>query len=171
MLDKVNLKIQFSLLVLFLTSSLQPSEGLRILGLFPLNGKSHYVICDRLMKGLAKKGHQVDVYGHFPPKDPIPNFKYYSLEGSLPDLKNNVTFDDTMQFRARNIRKAMNTVGTNLCKLMDMSVFQSLLKNPPKNPPYDLVILEVKRFENFFKNLLEIKKNNFKLSLENKTKR
>lgn len=44
----------------------------KILGLFPLNSKSHFVMFERLMKALAEKGHEVDVLSHFPLKNTIP---------------------------------------------------------------------------------------------------
>lgn len=142
MWTKIYLWIKFAIYVILLCN--EQTQGLRILGLFPLNGKSHYVICDRLMKGLAEKGHQVDVYSHFPSKRPIKNLKDYSLEGSLPELQNNLTYEKTMQLRLRNIRLAISTLGTNLCDLMSLPVFQDLLKNPPHDPPYDVVIVEVR---------------------------
>jgi len=38
---------------------------------------------EELMKGLAKRGHQVDVVTHFPQKNPIPNYTEYQLGGEI----------------------------------------------------------------------------------------
>lgn len=45
------------------------TEGYRILGVFPLPQKSHFIMYEKLMKGLAEKGHTVDVVSHFPQKE------------------------------------------------------------------------------------------------------
>lgn len=44
-------------------------DAANILGVFPLPGKSHFVMFERLMKRLAEKGHNVDVATHFPSKE------------------------------------------------------------------------------------------------------
>lgn len=110
-----------------------------------MHSKSHYVICERVIKALALKGHQVDAYSHFPSSKPIPNFKDFSLAGSLPDLKNNVSYERTLEGRKFKVGAFMNSVGTNLCQIMSKPMFQELLKNPPQDPPYDLVIVEVRQ--------------------------
>lgn len=43
-----------------------------ILGIMPLNGRSHFQMAEALFRGLAENGHNVDVVGHFPLKKPIP---------------------------------------------------------------------------------------------------
>lgn len=138
----------FFILVTTLVYFTQSITGLRILGIFPVNSNSHHAFCEGLMKGLAKKGHQVDVYGHFPLKKPLPNFNDFSLAGSLPDLRNNLTFEGSMKVQHLDVRAVLAEFGTKFCKLMDLPVFQKLLKNPPTDPPYDLVILEV-NFDQF----------------------
>ncbi|KAF5292540.1 hypothetical protein FQR65_LT01686 [Abscondita terminalis] len=47
----------------------------KILGLFPYEGKSHYMTFEPLLRALAAKGHEVTVLSHFPQKNPLPNFK------------------------------------------------------------------------------------------------
>lgn len=48
------------------------TKSYRILGVFPLAGRSHMLMFEKLMKELAKKGHEVDVLTHFPLKKPLP---------------------------------------------------------------------------------------------------
>ncbi|XP_051165472.1 UDP-glucosyltransferase 2-like isoform X2 [Leptopilina boulardi] len=36
-----------------------------------------------------------------------------------------------------------NNTGSNICKLIQHPILQNIIKNPPKNPPYDLVIVEI----------------------------
>lgn len=132
-------------LIVFLCVLIQSVSGLRILGLFPLQVRSHYVMCEELMKGLAAKGHQVDVYSHFPQKKTIPNFKDISLKGTLPAISNNMSFDmSTTTWAPTLMKNWQQGVGKPVCDLMGHPILQQVLHNPPKDPPYDLIITEVK---------------------------
>lgn len=46
----------------------QNVENYKILAIFPLPSKSHFVMFERLLKELAVRGHEVDVVSHFPQK-------------------------------------------------------------------------------------------------------
>lgn len=63
---------------LFLIDS---SNGLRILGLFPHPGASHFQFFHPVMRGLAEVGHDVTVVSHFPDKNPPKNYKNLPLSG------------------------------------------------------------------------------------------
>ncbi|XP_001603733.2 UDP-glucuronosyltransferase 2C1 [Nasonia vitripennis] len=130
-------------ILIVLACSSQSIDGLRILGLFPLHGKSHFVMCERLVKHLAQQGHQLDVYSHFPFKKPIPNHKDFSLNGTLPAVVNNMTYDFFKQFQSVDMAAMMSNVGNPVCELLSTPVFQDLFKSLEKNQPYDLVIIEV----------------------------
>lgn len=47
-------------------------HNLNILGITPLIGKSHFVMFEAVFKELARRGHNVDVVGHFPLKEKLP---------------------------------------------------------------------------------------------------
>lgn len=121
----------------------QIASSYRILGLFPLNGKSHWNMQEVLMKELARRGHQVDVVSHFPLKKPIPNYKDISLKGSVPEVTNNMTATQALSFSTPSMAALVQMVGSNTCTLFNHPKIQELIKNPPKDPPYDIVILEV----------------------------
>lgn len=53
-------------------SLVQFIENAKILAVFPLPGSSHFIMFERVLKGLAQKGHEVDVVSHFPLKQPLP---------------------------------------------------------------------------------------------------
>ncbi|KOX67538.1 UDP-glucuronosyltransferase 1-8 [Melipona quadrifasciata] len=118
-------------------------NGLRILGIFPLNGKSHWVMAERLMTSLAERGHQVDVVTHFPLKKPPPNYNQISLEGTLPTVVNNVDANNVTVFSNFDITILMEMAGTRICELLSHKQFQDLLKTPKE---YDVVILEMFTF-------------------------
>lgn len=63
---------------LFLIDS---SNGLRILGLFPHPGASHFHFFHPVMRGLAEAGHDVTVVSRFPDKNPPSNYKDLQLTG------------------------------------------------------------------------------------------
>lgn len=65
-----SMKIFVVALALFLGA--QEAQNYKILAILPLNSRSHFVMFERLLKGLAEKGHEVDVVSHFPQKKPIP---------------------------------------------------------------------------------------------------
>ena len=119
------------------------ANGLRILGVFPLNGKSHWVMAESLMTSLAERGHQVDVVTHFPMKKPIPNYTDISVAGSLETVVNNMFAENVTKFNSHNMKVLVQTAGTKTCKLLGLPKIQQLIKNPPKDPPYDVVIVEL----------------------------
>lgn len=136
--------VMYSLTIL-LCLGIHSCNGLRILGLFPFHVRSHYTMCEALMRGLAARGHQVDVYSHFPLKQPVPNYKDFSLQGTLPGISNNMTFERATTSSSKEMIKYwLVTQGTTVCNLMEQPVFQKLFHDPPTDPPYDIIINEVK---------------------------
>ncbi|XP_031787545.1 UDP-glucuronosyltransferase 2B15-like isoform X1 [Nasonia vitripennis] len=133
------------LMATILCFDIRSCDGLRILGLFPFQSKSHFAMAGNLMRGLAERGHQVDVYSHFPLKQPIPNYKDYSLAGTLPDLMNNLTYQVLTQELGTPmaLNNWLKISGLPVCKLMDLPVFRRLFEEPPNDPSYDLIVSEV----------------------------
>lgn len=119
-------------------------EGLRVLGVFPVHAKSHFVMSESLMRGLAQRGHQVDVYSHFPLKKPPPNYTDYSLQGTMPAVLNNMTFDFMNNFsEPSDLQVVAEILGRPICNLLRLPIFKKLIDNPPDDPPYDVVVVEV----------------------------
>ncbi|XP_046999933.1 UDP-glucosyltransferase 2-like isoform X2 [Schistocerca americana] len=56
-------------------------------------GLSHFLMFRPLFEELAARGHNVTVLGHHPPKTPIKNYNFISLQGRFPQLHNNMTMD------------------------------------------------------------------------------
>lgn len=137
-----NLCLTILITLLFYT---QPIASLRVLGLFPFQMRSHYVMGEELMRGLAAKGHQVDVYSHFQLKQKLPNYHEYSLLGTLPEISNNVTFEVASIVSGPDmISFWLESAGLPICHLLELPIFQKLLHDPPRDPPYDLVVIEVR---------------------------
>lgn len=60
---------------------LSPTNGLKILGLFPHPGHSHFFVFQPVMRALADAGHDVTIVSHFPEKNPPKNYKDLPLTG------------------------------------------------------------------------------------------
>lgn len=68
------------------------SDAARILGVFNMPAPSHFILGSRLLKELAKRGHDVTMISPFPQKKPIPNYTDVNLEGLLDSVKSKLRF-------------------------------------------------------------------------------
>lgn len=130
-------------------------DGYRLLGLFPFQAKSHFVMFEQLLKGLARKGHQVDVVSKFPLKKPYPNYTDIVTLPTPMIIVNNISFEFMKQLIGVNPTYAVATMGGNeLCKYLEQPAIKELAR--PKNPPYDAVLIEVFDSKEFFKLIVKI---------------
>lgn len=65
--------------IILLVFVLDVVSGLRILGLFPHLGASHFRFFRPIMMRLAEIGNHVTVVSHFPEKNPPPNYRDLSI--------------------------------------------------------------------------------------------
>ncbi|XP_068896517.1 UDP-glycosyltransferase UGT5-like isoform X4 [Tenebrio molitor] len=68
------MKIFITILLLLTAAFL--TDGAKILGVFPVPGRSHYLLGSTLLKALAEKGHDVTMISCFGEKDPPKNGTY-----------------------------------------------------------------------------------------------
>lgn len=116
------------------------SEAARILGLFELNIKSHFLMFEALLKGLAAKGHDVVVLSHFPQENPIPNYTDINIQGSLPEILNTFTLDFAINQRCVNLLYFIWNLNVKFCeKVYEHPEVQRLITSDEK---FDLVITE-----------------------------
>lgn len=140
-----NLKMVHAVIIIFITAAIfDENSAYRILGIFPLNSRSHEMMFESLMTGLAKRGHQVDVVTHFPVENPPKNYKnIVNLSGTMDNLVNSFTINFSKNL-AGDIGYYIATLyGNELCYLLGQNDMQELIKNPPSDPPYDVLITEV----------------------------
>lgn len=133
-------------IVLLGLTALSPTgcEGSRILGMFPLHAKSHHMMFDALMKGLARRGHQVDVVSPFPQKKPYPNLTdIIVLPLYMPRFVNNMTYDSFRSMAGGLVHFVATETGNRICEGLSHPKMLDLIQNPPNDPPYDLVLTEV----------------------------
>ncbi|XP_011297292.1 UDP-glucuronosyltransferase 1-9 [Fopius arisanus] len=119
----------------------QGTSALRVLGVFPLPGKSHFILAENLLKEMARRGHSVDMVSHFPTKNPIPNYRDISLRGSLPIAVNNISFEETRTFSGFSMAFFVRHTGTQICELLGTPYLEELLRTPKGT--YDVIIVEL----------------------------
>jgi glucuronosyltransferase len=130
----------YLLLSTFLFFSLKV-EAYKLLALFPHVAKSHFVMGEALMKGLAARGHQVFVVSHFPQDHPVPNYTDISLVGSMKNAVEdtpleNVGNGDVMMSVDMLTNMAMETCENTL----SFPPIQKLIKSEEK---FDLIVTEL----------------------------
>lgn len=131
------------LFFLIFTFYVHRSEGYRILCLFPYNGRSHQRMFESLCKGLAMKGHQIDMISHFPMKSKIANYTdIVDLSGTRKTIVNSVSVESAKKIHGSLLYYMTSEFGYSLCELMGSERMQNFIKNPPNDPPYDLILTE-----------------------------
>lgn len=105
----------------------------------------------RLLKGLADNGHLVEVISQYPLSKSHPNytdlFQFSIVEDSYV---NNLTYDALKYFTVGTspARVIATYHGNNVCEGLDLPGFQKLLTDhSPKDPPYDVLITQVKKIK------------------------
>lgn len=136
----LRLKIVFLLNIICVSSY-------NILGIFPLTGKSHFLSFDPIMMGLALKGHNVTVLGHFPLKESIVNYKdivigdsdifYNDIEKSNLPILSKI---DTSRRQMYQTFLVLAFLGQRACEIMfESKNVQDFLKQQNQ---FDVVITE-----------------------------
>jgi glucuronosyltransferase len=97
---------------------------------------------EALLKGLAARGHQVYVVGHFPQKKPIPNYTDISVEGSCPGVFNSFSVQSALEFgQYYNLLMFFFRTANDICKtVLEHPKVQELISS---NNKFDLIITEI----------------------------
>ncbi|XP_046745418.1 UDP-glucosyltransferase 2-like isoform X2 [Diprion similis] len=118
------------------------TDGARILGIFPYQGRSHNIMFEPLMIGLARAGHTVDLVNHFPLKNPVPGLNHISLKGTLHSYVNNVTASFALE--CNGVYGMTHFISAreppDLCNLMRLPQLQNIINTDKK---YDVMVTEV----------------------------
>ncbi|RLU26696.1 hypothetical protein DMN91_000493, partial [Ooceraea biroi] len=134
------LPVIFALLLWLLVCS-----AYRFLGVFPFPGKSHFALPESLMKGLISKGHQVDIISPFPQKKPYSNYTDIANLTAPISFTNNMTYEFIVQVLGSiPWTSSATSYGNDICEAhLGNPVIQKLVRDPPKDPPYDAMIMEI----------------------------
>ncbi|XP_014217158.1 UDP-glucuronosyltransferase-like [Copidosoma floridanum] len=128
------LVISFALLSLSVVSL---SSGYRIFAMIPFKGRSHFKVLEQVVMALTEKGHQVDVISGYPRTEPFPN---YTDVVKLQSTQVKVSVDYSELHSRNGIKEAVHSTCLELCDLLGHPEIARIVKNPPKDPPYDLVL-------------------------------
>ncbi|XP_043467651.1 uncharacterized protein LOC122501928 [Leptopilina heterotoma] len=118
------------------------SDGYRILAIFPYNSRSHNNVFEGVTRGLAKRGHQVDAVTHFQMLNPPKNYRtIINLSGTRSEVVNNFTVEFVVELQ--NLIPVISKMfGNDICELLNNENLQKLIKSPPNDPPYDILITQ-----------------------------
>ncbi|XP_069670446.1 UDP-glucosyltransferase 2-like [Periplaneta americana] len=112
------------------------SEAARILAIMNYSARSHYVMFHTFFKGLAARGHQVEVYGHYPLEKPVPN--YTDVIMPAPAVLQNVSIE---QLRGTGIFQMLMYYNKNMLDTCRSALNnQNILNLMKSNKTYDVVI-------------------------------
>ncbi|SPP79043.1 2-hydroxyacylsphingosine 1-beta-galactosyltransferase [Drosophila guanche] len=116
---------------------------LKVLGLFPHPGVSHFHFFHPIMRSLAEAGHDVSVVSHFPDKNPVARYKDYPLTG-IEKLTNSV---DLKMFEKRTFYSHFQEFfllydwGRQACNFtLRSNALQQILKR--RQGYFDVIIME-----------------------------
>ncbi|KAJ8719643.1 hypothetical protein PYW08_011818 [Mythimna loreyi] len=113
--------------------------SLNILGIFPYQGKSHFIVFRVYLRELAKRGHNVTVISHFPEQDPPANYNDISLAGSIKPIEGEAPFENSY-FTLFLVSLYLAHAAVENCNVMLANErVQSLIKEKPK---YDVIVVE-----------------------------
>ncbi|XP_055904143.1 UDP-glycosyltransferase UGT5-like [Eupeodes corollae] len=128
-------------LICFITVTLPKIiNGYKILGVFPIASKSHFIFGEALMKGLAEKGHEVTVISPYPMSDK----KYKGIEvKALVTTMNGLVQDflelkDLSYFQTFSQIYEMGILATNVT--LNEPMVQTLIKSKAQ---FDVIIMDL----------------------------
>jgi hypothetical protein len=110
----------FIAILLFSTTAFL-TNGAKILGIFPLPGRSHYILGSSLLRELAERGHDVTMISCFSEKEPPKNGIYRDVvvSGLLEAIQGNILaylnksnklfFDINLNFSSNSFKTDKNT--------------------------------------------------------------
>lgn len=134
-------KMQWLPMVMLLMCSLYITDAYKILCLFPHVAKSHFIMAEALLKGLAAKGHQVTMISHFPQKTPIPNYRDISLVGSMPEFVSQIPLNMVATGYVHTTIGLLAYMGYINCE--NTMEFPAMKKFIAENEKFDLIITEL----------------------------
>lgn len=113
----------------------------KILALFPHIAKSHFVMGEALMKGLAARGHQVFVVNHFPQESPVPNYTDISLVGSMRNAVEDTPLENVGNADVMMSVNMLASLAVEICeKILSFPSVQKLIRSEEN---FDLIITEL----------------------------
>ncbi|XP_055307346.1 UDP-glycosyltransferase UGT5-like [Sitodiplosis mosellana] len=136
------LKVHFVLMLMLTISTNNMTSSLKILGIFPHPGLSHFHFFHPIMRGLADAGHDVTVVSHFPDKNAPQNYIDMPLTKTtlLTDSVNLEWFSHRPWYMHFQEFFLLYQWGVDACELaLNSTVVKNILNKKSK---YDVILLE-----------------------------
>ncbi|KAL0878883.1 hypothetical protein ABMA27_003893 [Loxostege sticticalis] len=128
---------------LWLLALVYASNAIKILGIFPYDRKSHFIVFKVLLQELARRGHDVTVISHFPQDDPPKNYHDISLFIPQENSKRRQRSSTSLERSYWNVLQGgifLTTSGKENCKvLVGNREVQNLVNGTEK---YDVALVE-----------------------------
>lgn len=131
------INIVFALLTL--TVSVNEVSSLKILGILPYEGKSHFFLFEPYLRELARRGHDVTVISHFPQKQAVKNYTDISLAGSVKILEDALPIERSYATLVNIIHFIIGKGTENCRQLLANKEVQDLWK---RKANFDVVLVE-----------------------------
>lgn len=130
-------KIGFPLLLLALaiSSNNKGVESAKILCIFPSPGRSHVLVGQTLLKGLAARGHEVTMVSPFKLSKPVPNYREIYVPADDTVSKMTKSFLEKPQNMFKSMPTLMRSVTETANKTINDPQFLAI-----KNEQFDVVI-------------------------------
>ncbi|XP_034255447.1 UDP-glucuronosyltransferase 2B15-like [Thrips palmi] len=120
-----------------------PADALRILGIFPIQARSHNIMFKGTLHALVDSGHEVVDLSPYPLKTPRSNYTDVDLSKVLPSLVNTMNFEElTALTRVGLYDLIRQNVGAELCrKVFQTKQFQDIMSGAYGK--FDVVFTEI----------------------------
>lgn len=116
------------------------SQSLNILGIFPYNGKSHFIVQRVYLRELANRGHNVTVISHFPEQHAPNNYHDISLAGTIPSFEDSTPPMQRSYFFIIISGLYLSSTAKQNCEVMlANNEVQDLIKRKTK---FDVIVVE-----------------------------
>lgn len=126
-------------ILLTITVVFNEVSSLKILGIFPYQGKSHFFVFEPYLHQLVRRGHDVTVISYFPQKQPIQNYTDISLAGKQKIYEDVFEVDHNLYSLMKMMNGVMHNCVENCKTLLGDDNVQHLWKARVK---FDLVLVE-----------------------------
>ncbi|CAH1153876.1 unnamed protein product [Phaedon cochleariae] len=132
--------VKMMLLLIFL-AAINLTQSAKILGIFPIPSRNHFVTGSRLMRELANRGHQVTVVSPFEETGTQGNYTGIHIGNTIPVLKRfQKSFYERESMNFISSTNYLHNMAYELTEaLLTDSTIQHLLKS---NKNFDLVVIE-----------------------------
>ncbi|XP_044752267.1 UDP-glycosyltransferase UGT5-like [Coccinella septempunctata] len=126
------------------------ADAAKILAVFPVPVRSHFVMTKTILTALAAKGHDIDLYTIFPEEEMIPRIRHYQIP-NIELLETPLSVEELRAIPVAEMIDVMFTEKSNGNYVCEKSFKTEILRKLKQSKQhYDLVLLEMFVVDCFF---------------------